>query len=264
MTLFSTDGVRHRDSEDEFHITTFFRVRFAKGVSLLSTSEFLLWSYSNKTFRTKAFFIGITFGGSIWTRGILFHRLFCYSLYWCSRTALVVVFLYGGNIPFVVSLCFASQRTPTACPCCAGSISTIGLAPFCFKSAGLALIWASAVLLWFLALLYRKMHSLSIRRVHNKSDILLHQKSKFLGYMNFVFPVHCSTSPGKGSAPQIVQGHRRHCSGILNRYHRRACSYINLICPLYNPWIIMSISPHPKARKWYRWLRISKEIVQIA
>ena len=105
-------------------------------------------------------------------------------------------------------------------------------APFCLKSAGLALIWASAVLLWFLALLYRKMHSLSIRRVHNKSDILLHQKSKFLGYMNFVFPVHCSTSPGKGSAPQIVQGHRRHCSGMLNRHHRRACSYINLICPL--------------------------------
>ena len=137
-------------------------------------------------------------------------------------------------------------------------------APFCLKSAGLALIWASAVLLWFLALLYRKMHSLSIRRLHNKSDILLHQKSKILGYMNFVFPVHSSTSPGKGSAPQIVQGHRRHCSGILNRYHRRACSYINLICPLYNPWIIMSISPHPKARKWYRWLRISKEIVQIA
>ena len=137
-------------------------------------------------------------------------------------------------------------------------------APFCLKSAGLALIWASAVLLWFLALLYRKMHSLSISRVHNKSDILLHQKSKILGYMNFVFPVHSSTSPGKGSAPQIVQGHRRHCSGILNRYHRRACSYINLICPLYNPWIIMSISPHPKARKWYRWLRISKEIVQIA
>ena len=105
-------------------------------------------------------------------------------------------------------------------------------APFCLKSAGLALIWASAVLLWFLALLYRKMHSLSIRRVHNKSDILLHQKSKFLGYMNFVFPVHYSTSPGKGSAPQIVQGHRRHCSGILNRYHHRARSYINLICPL--------------------------------
>ena len=105
-------------------------------------------------------------------------------------------------------------------------------APFYLKSAGLALIWASAVLLWFLALLYRKMHSLSIRRVHNKSDILLHQKSKFLGYMNFVFPVRYSTSPGKGSAPQIVQGHRRHCSGMLNRYHHRACSYINLICPL--------------------------------
>ena len=138
MTLFLTVGVRDTNHRDEFHITTFFRVRFAKGVSLLSTSEFLLWSYSNKTFRTKAFFIGITFGGSIWTRGILFHRLFCYSLYWCSRTALVVVFLYGGNIPFVVSLCFASQRTPTACPCCAGSISTIGLRSFLLKVSGVS------------------------------------------------------------------------------------------------------------------------------
>ena len=184
MTLFLTVGVRDTNHRDEFHITTFFRVRFAKGVSLLSTLEFLLWSYSNKTFRTKAFFIGITFGGSIWTRGVLFHRLFCYSLYWCSRTALVVVFLYGGNIPFVVSLCFASQRTPTACPCCAGSISTIGLAPFCFKSAGLALVWASAVLLWFLALLYTTKAELSIRRVHNKWDVFLHQKSKKLGYIN--------------------------------------------------------------------------------
>ena len=57
MTLFLTVGVRDTNHRDEFHITTFFRVRFAKGVSLLSTSEFLLWSYSNKTFRTKAFFI---------------------------------------------------------------------------------------------------------------------------------------------------------------------------------------------------------------
>ena len=138
MTLFLTVGVRDTNHRDEFHITTFFRVRFAKGVSLLSTSEFLLWSYSNKTFRTKAFFIGITFGGSIWTRGILFHRLFCYSLYWCSRTALVVVFLYGGSIPFVVSLCFASQRTPTVCAYCAGSISTIGLRSFLLKVSGVS------------------------------------------------------------------------------------------------------------------------------
>ena len=138
MTLFLTVGVRDTNHRDEFHITTFFRVRFAKGVSLLSTLEFLLQSYSNKTFRTKAFFIGITFGGSIWTRGILFHRLFCYSLYWCSRTALIVVFLYGGSIPFVVSLCFASQRIPTACPNCAGSISTIGLRSFLLKVSGVS------------------------------------------------------------------------------------------------------------------------------
>ena len=83
------------------------------------------------------------------------------------------MFLYGGNIPFVVSLYFASQRIPTACPCCAGSISTIGLAPFCFKSAGLALSWASAVLLWFLALLYIFLIDLSIRRVHKDRNIKL-------------------------------------------------------------------------------------------
>ena len=76
---------------------------------------------------------------------------------------------------------------------------------------------------------------MSIRRVHNKSDILLHQKSKFLGYMKSVFAVPRSTSPGKGSIPQMVPGHRGHCSGVLNRYHHRAYSYINLICPLYNP-----------------------------
>ena len=72
MTLFLTVGVRDTNHRDEFHITTFFRVRFAKGVSLLSTSEFLLWSYSNKTFRTKAFFIGITFGDLFEREGFYF------------------------------------------------------------------------------------------------------------------------------------------------------------------------------------------------
>ena len=65
MTLFLTVGVRNTNHEDEFHITTFFRVRFAKGVPLLSTLEFLLWSYSNTMLRTKVLFIRITFGGSI-------------------------------------------------------------------------------------------------------------------------------------------------------------------------------------------------------
>ena len=46
------------------------------------------------------------------------------------------MFLYGGNIPSVVSLCFASQRSPTVCPHCAGSISTIGLRSFLLKVSG--------------------------------------------------------------------------------------------------------------------------------
>ena len=46
-------------------------------------------------------------------------------------------------------------------------------APFCFKSAGLALVWASAVLLWFLALLYIFLIDLSIRRIHKDKNIKL-------------------------------------------------------------------------------------------
>lgn len=178
MTLFLTVGVRDTNHRDEFHITTFFRVRFAKGVSLLSTSEFLLWSYSNKTFGAKAFFIGITFGGSIWTRGVLFHRLFCYSLYWCSRTALVVVFYTGeaSRLWWASVLLLSEPRQ---------SVRTVRVpyrpsvfAPFCLKSAGLALIWASAVLLWFLALLYTRGRGLSIRRMHNKLDIIFQETTK--------------------------------------------------------------------------------------
>ena len=46
--------------------------------------------------------------------------------------------IYGGNIPLLVSLCFASQRTPTVCPHCAGSISTIGLRSFLLKVSGVS------------------------------------------------------------------------------------------------------------------------------
>ena len=48
------------------------------------------------------------------------------------------MFLYGGNIPFVVSFCFASQRTPTVCAYCAGSITTIGLRSFLLKVSGVS------------------------------------------------------------------------------------------------------------------------------
>ena len=167
------------------------------GVPLLSTLELILFGHSNIFVRAKAFFIGITSSGSIWiAMGSYTRQTVLFSRDGCSRLALVFVFLYGGYIPFVESLCFASQRTPTVCPNCAGSISTIGLAPFCFKSAGLALIWASAVLLWFLALLYSKRGRLSIRRLYNNCPLLLHQKSKKLGYMKLDqnFRVVCARS----------------------------------------------------------------------
>ena len=203
------------------------------GIPLLSTLELLLFGHSNRCIRVTVLIMGDHLGRIYLNcQGIYSDRLYCFRIF-DAQDRLFDLFCYTGETSRLwwASVLLLSEPRQ--------SVRTVRVpyrpsvfAPFCLKSAGLALIWASAVLLWFLALLYRKMHSLSIRRVHNKSDILLHQKSKFLGYMNFVFPVHYSTSPGKGSAPQIVQGHRRHCSGILNRYHHRARSYINLICPL--------------------------------
>ena len=141
LTLLLTDGVRYRDHEDEFHITTFFRVRFAKGQAAQYIGITPL-RYSNKCLRAKDTIMGnhlrriyLNCPGEGLSTGCRVIALLMLK----SRSS-SIVFLYGGNIPFVVSLCFASQRIPTVCPNCAGSISTIGLAPFCFKSAGLALV----------------------------------------------------------------------------------------------------------------------------
>ena len=138
MTLFLTVGVRDTNHRDEFHITTFFRVRFAKGASLLVHWSFSFGVIQIRCSVQKLSSFRITFGGSIWTRGIYFTDCTVIRFIECSRPALVVVFLYGGNIPFVVSLCFASQRTPTVCAHCAGSISTIGLRSFLLKVSGVS------------------------------------------------------------------------------------------------------------------------------
>ena len=109
------------------------------GIPLLSTLELLLFGHSNIFVRAKAFFIGITSSGSIWiAMGSYTRQTVLFSRDGCSRPALIFVFLYGGNIPFVESLCFASQRTPTVCAHCAGSISTIGLRSFLLKVSGVS------------------------------------------------------------------------------------------------------------------------------
>ena len=140
------------------------------------------------------------------------------------------MFLYGGNIPFVVSLYFASQRIPTACPCCAGSISTIGLAPFCFKSAGLALIWASAVLLWFLALLYPKVSSLSIRRVHNNIHTIFPYSTdkldRFYNTFKSIQFIFVRQSFFSRASPPLTAFHKRPCGP--SRLRREAVSVVRL------------------------------------
>ena len=149
--------------------------------------------------------------------------------------ALVVVFLYGGSIPFVVSLCFASQRTPTVCAYCAGSISTIGLRSFLLKVSGvsshLSFCCTSLVSGFIIQEDAQFVYSQSAQQIRHTFA----SKVQISGIHEFRPSSALLHLPGKGSAPQIVPGHRGHCSGILNRYHRRACSYINLICPLYNP-----------------------------
>ena len=149
------------------------------------------------------------------------------------------MFLYGGSIPFVVSLCFASQRIPTACPNCAGSISTIGLAPFCFKSAGLALSWASAVLLWFLALLYIFLIDLSIRRIHKDRNIKLcsswkwqmeRTKCRFLcGLSGRSYPLERNFVPSRegcrGSRSKAAQKFRAVCGGFCAKREKVSTGY---------------------------------------
>ena len=105
---------------------------------MTSTLVELLFCYSNNCLRTKDTFIGDHLRRIYLNcRGSRFiDRLSLYRNVDAQERLVFVVFLYGGNIPFVVSLCFASQRTPTACPCCAGSISTIGLRSFLLKVSG--------------------------------------------------------------------------------------------------------------------------------
>ena len=107
-------------------------------VPLLSTLEVLLFDYSNTGLRKV--FIRITLRRIYLNcRGSRFiDRLSLYRNVDAQERLVFVVFLYGGNIPFVVSLCFASQRSPTVCPHCAGSISTIGLRSFLLQVSGVS------------------------------------------------------------------------------------------------------------------------------
>ena len=110
------------------------------GIPLLSTLELLLFGHSNRCIRVTVLIMGDHLGRIYLNcHGILYSTdCSVVRIIWCSRPALVFVFLYGGNIPFVVSLCFASQRSPTVCPHCAGSISTIGLRSFPLQVSGVS------------------------------------------------------------------------------------------------------------------------------
>ena len=116
----------------------------------------------------------ITFGGSIWIAGGLGLSTGCrYIAMLMLKNGSYLLCFYTGETSRLWWASVLLLSDPRQ------SVHTVRVpyqpsvfAPFCFKSAGLALVWASAVLLWFLALLYPKVRSLSIRRVHNNIHII--------------------------------------------------------------------------------------------
>ena len=151
MTLFLTVGVRDTNHRDEFHITTFFRVRFAKGASLLVHWSFSFGVIQIRCSVQKLSSFRITFGGSIWTRGIYFTDCTVIALL-NAQDRLSLLCFYTGE----TSRLWWASVLPLSEP--RQSVHTVRVpyqpsvfAPFFLKSAGWVLIWTSAVLLWFLA-----------------------------------------------------------------------------------------------------------------
>ena len=101
------------DHEDEFHITTFFRVRFA-GVPLLSTLELLLFGYSNIFVRAKAFLHRDHLKRIYLNRHGVLYSTDCsvFSRDGCSRLALIFVFFIRGIHPVCGEPLFCFSANP--------------------------------------------------------------------------------------------------------------------------------------------------------
>lgn len=137
MTLFLTVGVRDTNHRDEFHITTFFRVRFAKECHYLVHRSFSFGVIQIRRSVQKLSSLGSPSADLFEREGFISQTVLLFALLMLKNGSRCCVFI-RGSIPFVVSLCFASQRTPTVCAYCAGSISTIGLRSFLLKVSGVS------------------------------------------------------------------------------------------------------------------------------
>ena len=162
------------------------------GIPLLSTLELLLFGHSNRCIRVTVLIMGDHLGRIYLNcQGIYSDRLYCFRIF-DAQDRLFDLFCYTGETSRLwrASVLLLSESRQ--------SVRTVRVpyqpsvfAPFCFKSAGLALVWASAVLLWFLALLYTRGRGLSIRRMHNKLDIIFQETTK---------KMYCSYKRATGTA----------------------------------------------------------------
>ena len=151
------------------------------GIPLLSTLELLLFGHSNRCIRVTVLIMGDHLGRIYLNRqGIYSDRLYCFRIF-DAQDRLFDLFCYTGETSRLwwASVLLLSEPRQ--------SVHTVRVpyqpsvfAPFFLKSAGWVLIWTSAVLLWFLALLYTHEPVLSIRRVHNELDILFQETTKKL------------------------------------------------------------------------------------
>ena len=111
MTLFLTVGVRDTNHRDEFHITTFFRVRFAKGASLLVHWSFSFGVIQIRCSVQKLSSFRITFGGSIWTRGIYFTDCTVFA-FLMLKTGSLICFVIRGKHPVCGEPLFCFSANP--------------------------------------------------------------------------------------------------------------------------------------------------------
>ena len=94
LTLLLTVGLRHTNHEDEFHITTFFRVRFARGsiTQYIGVTPFWLFKQvhpgrSHHTRSPQADLFELP--------GNLFDRLFCFRVVDAQDWLFVLLFIRG-------------------------------------------------------------------------------------------------------------------------------------------------------------------------
>lgn len=202
------------------------------GIPLLSTLELLLFGHSNRCIRVTVLIMGDHLGRIYLNcQGIYSDRLYCFRIF-DAQDRLFDLFCYTGKHPVCGEPLFCFSANPDSLSELCGFHINHRSRSFLLKVSGvsshLSFCCTSLVSGFIIQEDAQFVYSQSAQQIRHTFA----SKVQISGIHEFRPSSALLHLPGKGSAPQIVPGHRRHCSGMLNRYHHRARSYINLICPL--------------------------------